>query len=416
LIVYEGYDDVSIRPSDDLIDFGCADDSCLDPSLRPETDCHNTSYSYDADASNSSADFNVLSSHEDDDDSQLPRRRHSSQELEHETYMNLLEVSQESHHRGYGEAAARGAGESPTKTSNFIPISEDATFYPYYDTPDAADVIMTSSPIEGHEGENSDNNLVSAHSSPRSMDSWINYSSNSSDEYSCGIATGTTTATTTTAYLPHTTATATTTKSVNILLPSILNRLKSEANKMFADTTSGSDEFDDKVGKLKTSPPTTPVTSNTKRVRTKDQTSAGSGSVVPAARTKKKTIASIANILHVGGESSSSSSSPVVESETTHQLRRHSNAQQLQQQQSVKAYGPTNGLVDVRMIDFAHTTFAVKSVDGDEESGVAPQKKATTTPPTCGGTTKIHHGPDGGFIRGLDSLKRILTEILCEMH
>lgn len=50
--------------------------------------------------------------------------------------------------------------------------------------------------------------------------------------------------------------------------------------------------------------------------------------------------------------------------------------------------------VDIRMIDFAHTAFA----GADAESPLA-----TNTP---------HHGPDCGFLTGIDSLKRLLTEIL----
>ncbi|XP_046390371.1 uncharacterized protein LOC124158971 isoform X2 [Ischnura elegans] len=47
--------------------------------------------------------------------------------------------------------------------------------------------------------------------------------------------------------------------------------------------------------------------------------------------------------------------------------------------------------VDVRMIDFAHTTF------GEEGNG-------------C----RVHQGPDNGFITGLNSLERLLQEILIE--
>ncbi|VVC97528.1 unnamed protein product [Leptidea sinapis] len=50
--------------------------------------------------------------------------------------------------------------------------------------------------------------------------------------------------------------------------------------------------------------------------------------------------------------------------------------------------------VDIRMIDFAHTAYA----DAAAESPLA-----TATP---------HHGPDCGFLTGVDSLKRLLTEIL----
>lgn len=52
--------------------------------------------------------------------------------------------------------------------------------------------------------------------------------------------------------------------------------------------------------------------------------------------------------------------------------------------------------VDVRMIDFAHTTFAAKS----GSSNAAP--------------LTVHHGPDGGFLTGVDSLKRLLLQILSE--
>lgn len=48
--------------------------------------------------------------------------------------------------------------------------------------------------------------------------------------------------------------------------------------------------------------------------------------------------------------------------------------------------------VDVRMIDFAHTTFSKRR----------------------GSATPVHLGPDCGFLTGLDSLKKLLTEILAE--
>lgn len=54
-------------------------------------------------------------------------------------------------------------------------------------------------------------------------------------------------------------------------------------------------------------------------------------------------------------------------------------------------------LVDVRIIDFAHTTFTSKN-----PCDLSPEVK------------KIHHGPDGGFLTGIESLKRILSEIVVE--
>jgi inositol-hexakisphosphate 5-kinase len=55
-------------------------------------------------------------------------------------------------------------------------------------------------------------------------------------------------------------------------------------------------------------------------------------------------------------------------------------------------------LVDVRIIDFAHTTFTSKN-----PSDLSPEI-----------VKKVHHGPDGGFLTGIESLKRILSEIIVE--
>lgn len=52
--------------------------------------------------------------------------------------------------------------------------------------------------------------------------------------------------------------------------------------------------------------------------------------------------------------------------------------------------------VDIRMIDFANVTFSNRA-SGSNVSNVT-----------------VHHGPDCGFLTGLDSLKRLLTEILSE--
>lgn len=50
-------------------------------------------------------------------------------------------------------------------------------------------------------------------------------------------------------------------------------------------------------------------------------------------------------------------------------------------------------VADVRMIDFAHTTFRK---------------------PTDDKMTVVHKGPDAGFLTGLDSLQRLLQEIIVE--
>ncbi|XP_075168896.1 inositol hexakisphosphate kinase [Haematobia irritans] len=55
-------------------------------------------------------------------------------------------------------------------------------------------------------------------------------------------------------------------------------------------------------------------------------------------------------------------------------------------------------VVDVRLIDFAHTAFVPRN-----RSALFP-----TPSPT------VHHGPDNGFLTGLDSLNRLINEILNE--
>lgn len=64
---------------------------------------------------------------------------------------------------------------------------------------------------------------------------------------------------------------------------------------------------------------------------------------------------------------------------------------------------PTS-MVDIRMIDFAHTTFTNRT----SESGPALERSLNNIVTN----TTVHHGPDSGFLMGIDSLKRLLNEIL----
>lgn len=65
-----------------------------------------------------------------------------------------------------------------------------------------------------------------------------------------------------------------------------------------------------------------------------------------------------------------------------------------------------NSLVDVRIIDFAHTTFAVNTKNALEVCSYSTPESLANR--------KLHHGPDGGFLTGITSLKRILSEIIIE--
>lgn len=65
-------------------------------------------------------------------------------------------------------------------------------------------------------------------------------------------------------------------------------------------------------------------------------------------------------------------------------------------------------LVDIRIIDFAHTAFVKKNATGSA-SAMPPPVKSETQATT---NVAVHKGPDCGFLTGVDSLKRLLQEIL----
>lgn len=207
----------------------------------------------------------------------------SSMDLSHD------EVSQDSHHRGFGEAAARGA-----KCSNFFPISEETMFL---DTPANVPRITTSSPV----------------------DSWMMYSNSSSDEYSLsGQFHGGSSNEDTSDFEP------TSPKK---------NKPKHSCKPIQYADIELEDEDDEELT------PTVSHKAVTKRLRVKES--------------------------HLTVASSSRPRSPSLPQ------------------------------VDVRMIDFAHTTIADK-----------------TNAPSS--STAVHQGPDGGFLTGIDSLKRLLLQILSE--
>ena len=237
-------------------------ESCCTNTIDPfcDNDCTQASEDnsrdlpccYDADTSNSSIDFNL--SHD--------------------------EVSQDSHHRGFGEAAARGA-----KSSAFFPISEETVFL---DSPPPPS-IATSSPI--------------------SVDSWMVFSNSSSDEYSLH---------------GHLNSSSSNEDTSDFELPSP-HKSKRNCTLQFEDL-----ELDDEDEEL------LPMMKNVpKRLCVKDNLSSANSS-------------------------------------------RFSRS-------------PTSTDVDVRIIDFAHTSF-VRTADGSSKT--------------------VHEGPDGGFLTGLDSLKLLLSQII----
>ncbi|KAF5278364.1 hypothetical protein FQA39_LY05853 [Lamprigera yunnana] len=254
LIVYEGNDGIptaTTENSDNLVPNFC------NYTQESEDNSQDAPCCYDADTSNCSMDFG------------------------HE------EVSQDLHHRGFGEAAARGA-----QSSNFYPISEETMFL---DRPPDIPRITTSSPV----------------------DSWMMYSNSSSDEYSLsGQFHGGSSNDDTSDFEP------TSPKK---------NKPKHNCKPLQYADLELEDEDDEEIM------PAVSHTSISKRLRVKDTLTVASNS---------------------------------------------------------RSRSPTSTQVDVRMIDFANTTFAEKT-------------SASTS-------STLHYGPDGGFLTGLDSLKRLLLQILSE--
>lgn len=123
---------------------------------------------YDADASNDSNELNLSSSHDDSGDVQNNHHYHKLSSSENQNQPT------ESLHCGFGDVVACNEIKSSTVTvadtvmtttaslQKFIPISEETVFLDPAEP--SLPSISTSSPLSG--------------------DSWMNYSSNSSDDYS----------------------------------------------------------------------------------------------------------------------------------------------------------------------------------------------------------------------------------------
>lgn len=310
LIVYEGYEEPTVNPIDD--------DNCFhDASFTIPSDIRNEHCCYDADASNDSTELNLSSSHEDSDHNH------------HHQPTSSVDMSTDCHQRGYGEAAARGAMVPPP----FIPISEETVFL------DA----NTSSNIPG----------IST-SSPLSGDSWMNYSSNSSDDYSC--------------------------------ISDQLHGTTVSGNG--GDSTDDSSDYDnsgsEKISKNKRTFEQLLIANGTKSSKCDESSSQNLG------QTKRQR-----------GKDKTCGSSPV--NVVNNKRRINVAASTLRRNSSVQS----GAIVDIRMIDFAHTAFAKRT--GGLVSSSSSSSSSTSS-------MVQHQGPDNGFLRGLDSLNRLLTEICTEDH
>lgn len=306
----------------------CAQDFLInDESTQDSSDnSRSAGCCYDADASNSSMDFLMSPRHELGDG--------------HSELDDVDDVSQDSHQRGFGEAAARGAKNS-SSSSGFFPISEDTMFL---DTP------PSSQPRD----------------LPDSMPSpWMLYSSGVGQfgDY-CSSP-------------PHSSEELSSDLELQ-LKPQVGAKRVRQQLRYDQDAGQGTeeDEEDDEDEELSPSATDRSLASiASKRLRPRRPAPLGVHAVGKAHGQEAKT-----------------------------KRNRHSPPPPHAAQQGDDEDDLAPAIrVDVRMIDFAHTTLAASS---------SSSSSATATSAASSGT--VHHGPDCGFLTGLDSLRRILMEILCE--
>lgn len=378
-------------------------------------------FCYDADASNDSTEHNLSSSHEDNDHHehlhnnhhhhQDRRRFNAMRHLHHHPprpnhpHLNALSspsvststgiscsnvlskdkslhssssssstssmevVSTDSHQRGFGEAAARGA--KATTNTPFVPIFEETVFLESPGAHPSLPSVSTSSPISG--------------------DSWMNYSSNSSDDYTS-------------------------------LSTAVRNSIS-----LAADGNHDSHSDDDHSDHSLSTEPITPqkIKRNFEHLvidHENNSDASCSGSVSSVAGRSKAELSLCADgsetvipKRHRGKDNisskllaSASSAVPIVGKRRPPPVKQDSKTSTNSSRRNSSATHTSTG-VDIRMIDFAHTAFMRQS--GDVAGEASPIGLFMPD------ASKVHHqGPDNGFLRGLDSLKRLLTEICEEGH
>ncbi|XP_055838801.1 uncharacterized protein LOC129906871 [Episyrphus balteatus] len=457
---------------------------------------------YDADASNDSTELNLSSSHEDSDhnhristpvSSACRHHRHQRHNQRHQHQHNSnhhhrqghhhhryhrhhnhddsvdgdvdddeehhakIEMSTTAHHRGFGEAAARGVkcssssssppslqhhGTTQQQSSPFIPISEETVFL---DPEPPLPSISTSSPHSG--------------------DSWMNYSSNSSDDFS-GLSEQIK-AVTSGRQTGNNSSDEGSSDYDNSLMgqtEALMKRYKSDESSP-KSTSKGAvkrlrckdDEEDNLMGKTENSSSVAKKSStvimedsllkNVESVDTLKTVTApiseqSLGSLMDTAQ-QNEVLANESNSTflmpsdiarrhsHPHDESSPEITIPGP-NQTTQPQRKLSSAsaqrqsiprqnqnqnQNFHQQHphiyhqlphtsksldassSITATHDSRCLVDIRMIDFAHTAFV-------PTNGCC----LLPSPPSM----PVHHGPDGGFLTGIDSLNKLLSEILVD--
>lgn len=396
LIVYEGYEaQPQSEPSSE-----CHSQSPTDHGVEKSKSLEDDTYnggncSYDADASNDSIELN-LSLHEDSDNTmennKLPRNyqhRKQQQQQQHQqsTHNNsVLPSTTEATHinhlvttsnappastitlpdqRSLGESIVRGATTKP-----FVPISEDTVF-------------LDTDPVVSSSG-------ISTMSSPMSCDSWMNYSSNSSDDLSC-ISDH--------IHVQHDSSEE---SSLEFDAPpsptentQSTPKFKRNFNSILLTGKGGSGGNDNNNKSSQKSADITTVAYPAAISKTIIKNYDENGKIVTANSRHDDDHCSSSGggqTKRLRGKDSLATAATTVSSGST------------KRKALLLRNGSISGAVcDIRMIDFAHTTFMRKNVNA-----AATSLTANTS------STVQHQGPDNGFLRGIESLKRLLNEIITD--
>lgn len=224
-------------------------------------------------------------------------------------------------HRDSGESAVHGASIAP-----FVPINEETVFL---DT----DPVTSSG--------------ISTMSSPMSCDSWMNYSSNSSDD-----------------------------------LSAISGRMHAHQQQQPDSSEESSLEFDTTVAQSTPKAKRNFNLISEYALTTQDASSSTS--------TTNEHNSSASQSKRLRGKSLPNQATMSTPASTSGSTKRKA---LLHRNSSVSGV-----ICDIRMIDFAHTTFVRKN-DQASDGGYTNS------------TTVQHQGPDNGFLRGIESLRRLLTDI-----
>lgn len=395
LIVYEGYEEAPLEKP--LIDNRTlvkshSDDvtiKAIEEDSRSGGNC-----SYDADASDDSIELN-LSLHEESEyrktDNALQQSQHQRQRQQQQRHQHTMSYS--NHLTNTSEMRVVNSSTTTTievtsdpreastrGTTPFIPISEETIFL----DADHIDPVTSSG--------------ISTMSSPMSCDSWMNYSSNSSDDLSCisdriHVQQPDSSEESSLEFDAPLSNAQSTPKTKRMFNKALLTVNNDDGNGDGAACSTPLPSLESSVLHRKAMPYTVAPTKLTQLESASDDFNLASApSSLPLnAKVDDDLSSGSGQTKRLRGKSGKSGGNGTVA------VAPPSSSGSIKRKAVNRANSISGAICDIRMIDFAHTTFVRKN--GDIQ---LPAPAATVQ----------HEGPDNGFLRGIESLKRLLNEIL----